>query len=243
MTEQSTDKLFAHPLGVVPDFTFDEAVAAVFPDMIVRSVPGYSTVVAITGLLAQQFSQPGSQLYDLGCSLGASSFSMAKHAAVNCHLLAVDNSPQMLAGLKKILQQHKPNTPIELVCDDLADISIERASVVAMNYTLQFVELAQRDALIEKIYAGMLPEGVFVLSEKVAFSSTQVDELFIDLHHRFKHANGYTELEVSQKREAIEHVLVPESIDQHKSRLLQAGFQRVEVWFQCFNFASFIAVK
>ncbi|MBT8148781.1 MAG: carboxy-S-adenosyl-L-methionine synthase CmoA [Gammaproteobacteria bacterium] len=243
MSQQPTDQLFAHPLGIVPDFTFDAAVAAVFPNMIQRSVPGYSTVIAITGLLARQFSQPGSKLYDLGCSLGASSFAMATNAADGCQLIAVDTSAQMLDGLRQALQQHPPKIPFELRCEDIADIAIENASLVALNYTLQFVPPERRDALMAKIYAGMLPGAALVLSEKVRFEPGEVDALFVDLHHQFKQANGYSELEISQKREALERVLLPESIERHRQRLVDAGFRRVESWFQCFNFVSFIAVK
>lgn len=243
MSEQPTDTLFAHPLGIVPDFSFDAEVAAVFPDMIKRSVPGYSTVIAITGLLARQFAQPHTQLYDLGCSLGASSFSMAASAIEGCRIIAVDKSGQMLDGLRQTLAQHPPAMPIDLVCADVGDTPIENASVVALNYTLQFVEPTLRDGLIARIYAGMLPGAALLLSEKIRFDAAEVDTLFADLHHRFKQANGYSELEVSQKREALEHVLLPESIAQHRQRLLQAGFRRVEVWFQCFNFASLVALK
>lgn len=243
MKEKSIDNLFAHPMGKVPGFTFDESVAAVFPDMISRSVPGYSTVVAICGVLAKQFSQPGSRLYDLGCSLGAGSFSMASEAAEGCQIIATDNSPAMLEQFAQQLAVNKTATPIELVCDDITRMPLDDASVVALNYTLQFIDIARRDALLDKIYCGMREGGALILSEKVEFEDVEVDKLFIDLHHRFKAANGYSQMEISQKRDAIDNVLIPETIATHKKRLSDSGFSRVEMWFQCFNFVSLVAIK
>ncbi len=260
---KTTDTLFAHPMGAVEGFTFDETVASVFPDMIQRSVPGYSTVVAISGILAERFSQPGSNLYDLGCSLGATSFSMAQHCAESCRIFAVDSSTAMLDSLRETLanqslsNQSSTNqslsnqsltnqsqlAPIELVHGDICDVPINNASVVALNYTLQFVDVVKRPKLLRKIQQGMIDGGVLILSEKIHFESSGVDSLFVDLHHEFKRANGYSELEISQKREAIENVLVPETLEAHRQRLSACGFQRVEVWFQCFNFVSLVAFK
>ena len=238
-----TDTLFSHPMGAVEGFTFDQAVADVFPDMIQRSVPGYSTVVTISGVLAQRFSQPGTRLYDLGCSLGATSFAMARNAASNCELIAVDNSAAMLAQLETVIARQSLSIPVTTERADICDIALNNASVVALNYTLQFVAIEQRQALLEKINRGMVNGGVVILSEKIQFPSDAVNELFVDLHHDFKRANGYSDLEISQKRDAIENVLVPETLAQHRSRLADCGFSRVEVWFQCFNFASLVAFK
>lgn len=240
---KKTDTLFSHPMGAVEGFTFDAAVVSVFPDMIQRSVPGYSTVIAISGVLAQRFSQPGTRIYDLGCSLGASSFSMARNAATNCELLAVDNSAAMLDQLQTILAEQELSTTVKTVNADICDVDISNASLVALNYTLQFVSIDKREALLKNIHQGMVDNGVLILSEKIKFDSQQVDELFIDLHHDFKRANGYSDLEVSQKRDAIDNVLIPEALDAHRERLAACGFSRVEVWFQCFNFASLVAFK
>ncbi len=238
-----TDSLFSHPMGEVKGFTFDEQVASVFPDMIQRSVPGYSTVVAISGVLARRFSQPGTRIYDLGCSLGASSFSMARNAHSDCELIAVDNSLAMLDRLQKVLAEQPLPVCVRTVLADICDIEMSNASVVALNYTLQFVPVAHRVALLEKIHQAMVDGGVLVLSEKIHFDHASVDELFVDLHHDFKRANGYSDLEISQKRDAIENVLLPETLEVHKQRLVACGFSRVEVWFQCFNFASLVAFK
>ncbi len=243
MSNSNSDQLFKYPMGKVPSFTFDEEVAKVFPDMIERSVPGYSTVVSISGVLCRQFSKPGTKLYDLGCSLGATSFALAKNAAEGCQIVAVDNSKAMIESLRHIINKLDEVIALQTICADICDIEINNTSFVALNYTLQFVSLDKRQTLINTIFNGMIEGGVLILSEKIAFSESSVDQLFTHLHHQYKSANGYTELEISQKREAIENVLVPERLSKHIERLKQAGFSKVDVWFQCFNFVSIVAIK
>jgi len=225
-------------------FAFDEAVAKVFPDMIQRSVPGYATIIAMTGLMAGRYAQAGSNLYDLGCSLGASTLAMCKNISrSDCNIIGIDNSAAMLERAQRHLDAEKSTVPISLKCAELQETRIENASVVVLNFTLQFVEPEQRDAVIEGIYNGLRPGGIMVLSEKVTFEDTHLDQLNIDLHHEFKRANGYSDLEIAQKRDAIEHVLLPETLKQHKQRISNAGFGSCDVWFQCFNFASLVALK
>ncbi|MEI7797088.1 MAG: carboxy-S-adenosyl-L-methionine synthase CmoA [Methylococcaceae bacterium] len=240
------DSLYSQPLGEVNGFAFDENVAQVFPDMIQRSVPGYQTIIAAIGLLAGRFARPHSVCYDLGCSLGAASFAMRQNITVeNCKIIAVDNSSAMLARLENLLEQEtlRYSTVIELQCADIRDVKIENASVVVLNFTLQFLAVEDREKLLAKIYAGLLPNGALIISEKLAFEDERQQALQIDLHHAFKKAQGYSALEISQKRTALENVLIPETFAQHQQRLQSVGFSSTELWFQYFNFSSFIALK
>ena len=240
----SRDSLYADPLSEHGLFNFDDSVARVFPDMIKRSVPGYPTIVAMTGLLAGKYASAGSVLYDLGCSLGASTLAMRQNIRQpDCHIISVDNSSAMLERCKSIIDTDTHDTPVSLVCADLQDIEIRNASVVVLNFTLQFIPRESRDQVIGGIYRGLLPGGIMVLSEKVTFEDPHLDELNIELHHQFKLANGYSELEVARKRAALETVLLPETLNRHKQRIASAGFGTCDVWFQCFNFASLIALK
>lgn len=237
------DTLYASGLPF-ENFVFDEKVAAVFPDMINRSVPGYSTIIAMIGTLSAQYAQPESVCYDLGCSLGAASLSMRHNIqAKGCSIVAVDNSAAMVAGCQEACASDKAMLPVEVRQEDILDTSINKASIVVMNFTLQFVRPEARDALIKKVYQGLLPGGLLILSEKIRFEDPALNELFIDMYHRFKEQQGYSKLEISQKRAALEKVLIPETKADHISRLVEAGFQTHDIWFQCFNFASMIAVK
>jgi tRNA (cmo5U34)-methyltransferase len=238
------DRLYADPREVVADFVFDERVAAVFPDMIQRSVPGYATIINMIGTLASRCVTPAARCYDLGCSLGAAALAM--HRGVGNHALpivAVDNSPAMLDQARRKLAEAADLSAFDLVCADLLEVPIDKASMVVLNFTLQFIEPSQRPMLLQKIHQGLQAGGILVLSEKIALDSAPAQRLFTDMHHRFKKAQGYSELEISQKRTALERVLLPETLERHTSRLREAGFSTVEVWFQCFNFVSLLAIK
>src|SRR5690606_29013501 len=223
---------------------FDERVVDVFPDMIQRSVPGYGTLISNIGILAARYAQENSNCYDLGSSLGAVTLSMRQRIkAEGCQIIAVDNSAAMIERAKKIIAADNNRVPVELRCEDINQTLIENASVVVMNFTLQFIAPDLRDELIDKIYQGLKPGGVFILSEKLAFDSDAQQIFFTEAHHDFKRANGYSDLEISQKRSALENVLIPETQTAHQQRLSQAGYSFSECWFQCFNFASLIAFK
>jgi tRNA (cmo5U34)-methyltransferase len=244
MNDSNQDNLFAHPLGVVPGFVFDQAVVDVFPDMIKRSVPGYETILAHCGELASRYVQADSHCYDLGCSLGASTVAMrSRIEGRNAKIIAVDNSSAMLDKCATILASVSSAVSTELVNQDICDTVINNASMVVMNFTLQFIPMAERSALLEKIYAGLNPGGCLVISEKLHFEPESLNTLLSDLHHQFKRAQGYSDLEISQKRDSIENVLIPETLDAHVQRLRACGFQSASPWFQCFNFCSLVAIK
>lgn len=245
---QKRDDLFASPLGNVPRFVFDQSVVDVFPDMIQRSVPGYQTIINLCGELAARFVQPNSNCYDLGCSLGASSLAIREQInQPGVSIVAVDNSPAMLERCQSLLDNHKSlqssAAEVRLVEGDICDIEITNASLVVMNFTLQFIPLDKRRALLEKIYAGLNPGGCLVISEKLLFEPEPLNQLLSELHHQFKSAQGYSDLEISQKRDSIENVLIPETLDSHINRLKACGFKSASPWFQCFNFASLVAIK
>ncbi len=241
------DRLFAQPLDQVPDFVFNEDVAKVFPDMIKRSVPGYPTIVENLGVLAGQFAQPNSVLYDLGCSLGAVTQALRRHVRTDgCRVIAVDNSPAMTERCSEYLHAQdamfQELLPVEVIEADILALQFQPASLVALNFTLQFIAPEQRLELLGRIRQTLLPGGALILSEKLRFADDAEHDLLNELHLAFKRANGYSELEIAQKRSAIENVMKPDSLEQHRERLLAAGFSKVVPWFQCLNFASLIAL-
>ena len=227
------------------DFAFDDNVAGVFEDMINRSVPGYGTIINMIGVLAQRYSQTDSKLFDLGCSLGGATFAMAsKLEKQNCSIEALDNSEAMVSRLKKrVALDPTMDAVINCHCSDILTFPIENASVVVLNFTLQFIPMADRIGLLQKIYEGMRPGAILIISEKIIFPDETLNQLFIEMYHSFKESMGYSKLEISQKRTALENVLIPESLDSHRSRLNDIGFHSFDAWFQCFNFASMVAFK
>jgi len=236
MTRDSIYTADIHQSG----FTFDDRVASVFADMIRRSVPGYGQTLQMVELLAHEYAQAGSNLYDLGCSLGAATMALSRGAAdKSVRIIGVDNSSSMVDRCKEILN----NEAVEIRCQDILDTRIEHASVVVLNFVLQFIDKAARLDLLARIHDGLAPGGVLILSEKIAFNDADEQRRQIRLHEVFKRAQGYSDLEISRKRTALEYVLIPETLDVHHARLRQAGFSASHTWFQCFNFVSMIAVK
>jgi len=245
MKKQSQqDNIYSKPHTNVAGFTFDKNVSRVFPDMIKRSVPGYEPIIDMICMLIRHYIRPDSNCYDLGCSLGAATLAIRHGIHVpGCRIIAVDNSASMLDKCRSIIDEDKSETPVDLINADIRDIDIHNASVVVLNFTLHFIDPADRPALLKKIYDGMLPGGALVLSEKILFENPGKQSLLTELHLAFKKFHGYSDLEISQKRTALENVLIPETVETHLKRLIKAGFDRAEQWFLCLNFASFIAVK
>ncbi len=238
------DQLYAQPREAITQFVFDDSVVSVFEDMIGRSVPGYSTLLSMFPVISRNFVKAGSRCYDLGCSLGAATLAMQRGIdASDVQIVAVDNSASMVDECTALIAAHVSHVDVEVKQADICEIDISNASMVVMNFTLQFIAEPKRNELIEKIYNGLNTGGVFILSEKIKSADIQQNERLIALHHAFKKANGYSDMEISQKRTALENVLIPETVEQHLKRLREAGFSESFLWFQCFNFVSIMAIK
>lgn len=244
MTTLARDDIYSLPMSRVGDFQFDEQVVQVFPDMIARSVPGYASILSMIEQLAARFVTPGSSVWDLGCSLGAATRLIRRQAPADCVIHAVDNSAAMLNRLRTILEEDpRSGCAVEVQEADLRSVKIRNASFVVLNLTLQFVPAAERNDVIQNIFDGLAPGGALLLSEKLRFDDEHQQNLLTELHHDFKRAHGYSELEIAQKRASIENRLIPETMETHLQRLKTAGFRTVAPWFQCFNFASILAVR
>lgn len=238
------DSLYADAGRAAEKFVFDEKVADVFNDMIHRSVPGYDAIIAMIGVLAERYARRATNCYDLGCSLGAVTLEIERNIKNrDCRIFAIDNSQAMVDRLQSKIARDRNLDTISVILDDIRNTRVINASMVVLNFTLQFVALEERTELIQGIFAGLLPGAILVLSEKIAFPDEQENNFQIDMHHEFKKLQGYSELEISQKRAALENVLIPDTRNSHVERLRQAGFSQVHVWFQCFNFVSIVAVK
>ncbi len=225
-------------------FKFNKQVASVFPDMIGRSVPGYLVVIKMIEQLSTLYIKDKTNCYDLGCSLGEATLAIDKGVrASDVSILSIDNSIAMLDQCQLHLDCYKHNASINLKHEDICSTKIENASMVVLNYTLQFIPIETRKTLIKTIFDGMNEGAILLISDKISFTDQSINQLFIDLHHQFKKDNGYSELEISQKRNALENVLIPETIESHIIRLANSGFKHVNCWQQHLNFASIIAIK
>jgi len=243
----TSDKIYDKPSDDKP-FRFNDEVAKVFPDMLRRSIPGYDATIEAIGSLAARYVLQDTNCYDLGCSLGAATIAMRQGIDTpGCRIVAVDTAPAMTKRCREILaeddRQFTPATPVEVLRADIRDIEFKNASMIVLNYTLQFLPMIDRDVLMRSIYDGLNDGGLLVLSEKVVDEIPEMEELLVDLHREHKRRNDYSALEVSRKRAALDNVLIPETVAAHRSRLAEAGFSHTAVWLRYFNFVSIIAIR
>ena len=236
-TEPSgSDTLYTQELSTVEDFAFNESVTQVFTDMVRRSVPGYDLVVELIGVVSSvhraEVGRPLSCI-DLGCSRGAVTRSLLAHMTdPDTRVLAVDNSHAMIEAAKSEIKDPR----VKFRESDILDTAFQNVDVAVMNLILQFIEPSRRLSALTAVRAGLRNDGMLVLTEKV-----EADASLADYHLAFKRARGYSELEIKQKRDALEKVMVIDSLESHQQRLRDAGFSRVTVWFQLFNWVSLIA--
>ena len=241
------DKIYRNDEGAEP-FRFNDKVAAVFPDMLRRSIPGYTASLEAIGSLAARYVRAGTNCYDLGCSLGAATLAMRQGIREPCcRIVAVDVAPAMIARCQEIIAEDDrlsaPETDVDVVANDIRDIEIVNASMVVLNYTLQFLGVDDRDELLRRIARGLNKGGLLVLSEKVVAENPAMEDLLVEMHHEHKRRNDYSALEISRKRAALEEVLIPEAVATHRERLERAGFSDSAVWLRYFNFVSIIAIR
>jgi tRNA (cmo5U34)-methyltransferase len=244
VSKERRDKVFDTEKPQIGDFTFNREVATVFDDMVTRSVPFYVEMQRMVMELAADFATPGSCVYDLGCSTGTTFLQLDPALAPDVHFVGVDNSKEMLEKCRAKFESEGLTRPYELRCVDLNQgVAIENASVVLLILALQFIRPLYRDKLVADIYRGLNENGCLILVEKVLGEDSLFNRLFIKYYYDMKRRNGYSELEITQKREALENVLVPYKLLENREMLLRTGFRYVDVFFKWYNFCAIVAVK
>lgn len=239
-----TDQVFKSPIEKSSDFKFDAKVADVFDDMVVRSVPFYLEFQRMITEIARDYAQPETALYDLGCSTGTTFLSLDTLLDPSIQFVGVDDSAEMLKTCRNNLESNGVTRSLSLVTADLnKQVDIQNASVVVLCLTLQFVRPLNRLKLLQSVYKQLNPGGCLILIEKVLGESTEFNRQFIRFYYDLKRRNNYDEMEISQKREALENVLIPYKLSENMEMLAEAGFNKTEVFFKWYNFAGIIAIK
>ena len=238
------DQVFKNEISKPYDFKFGASVANVFDDMVNRSVPFYGEIQRMIAELSSVHAQAGTRVYDLGCSTGTTMIGLNPYIADNIKFVGVDDSAEMLKKCEVKLQQEDFKREYELVQADLhEDVKIENASVVILCLTLQFVRPIFREKLLKRIFDGLVPGGVLIISEKILAEDSLFNRNFIKYYYDYKRRNQYSEMEISQKREALENVLIPYKLSENFKMLREAGFPHTETFFKWYNFSGFIAIK
>jgi tRNA (cmo5U34)-methyltransferase len=238
-----TDRLYQ--TDTVPeDFTFSERVVEVFDDMLDRSVPFYQEVIKATAHLLRQHLQPGDTVCDLGCSTGTSLLQIARLLdGHHLHLVGIDSSPAMLEKARLKAEMYGRQQSIAFSLEDINQLDRPGTAAFIINYTLQFIRPLVRPTLVRNLFANLRPGGLLIVSEKTILPDGRLNRSFIEIYHDLKRERGYSELEIARKREALENILIPFSIEENIALLNKAGFHPVTPFFQWFNFSSFVACK
>ncbi len=238
------DSLFLHKKSAVEDFCFTDEVAEVFDDMLGRSVPFYRETIAMTGRLLAGLLKPGGRVYDLGCSTGNTLIELSRRLAhLRLHFIGVDNAEAMIRKATRKAEMYSKLDCLDFQTADILSVQLRDPAAVIMNYTLQFIRPILRQDFIKRIYYALPAGGILIISEKSVHNNPLFNHVFIQLYLDFKRRQGYSEIEISHKREALENVLIPFADAENLEMLRQAGFQHADKFFQWFNFSSFVAVK
>lgn len=243
MADKPKDRLFAVD-AVEEDFSFSERVVEVFDDMLDRSIPFYHEVIRATAELLDTILGDDDRIVDLGCATGTTLLEfcrLMKNEQVA--FLGVDNSKAMLEKARLKTELYTKTRRIDFVDEDITDIDFPGTGAFILNYTLQFIRPVQREGFLATIHENLRPGGILILGEKTISHDRLLNRVFIERYHEFKRRKGYSELEIAKKREALENVLIPFSIEENKALLRKVGFASVESYFQWFNFVSIAAVK
>lgn len=244
LPSKTSDHIFDDQSLPAADFRFDAKVANVFDDMVSRSVPFYHEMQRMTCQMAADFAEPGSEIYDIGCSTATTLLELDKKIGPHVGLVGIDNSAEMIEKARTKLESAQLTRSWRLVNTDIhQNLPIENASVVTMLLTLQFARPLYRERIMERIYNGLNKNGCVILIEKLVQEDSRINRMFIDHYYDFKRSNGYSETEISKKREALENVLVPYRFEENKELLSSVGFTAVEEFFRWYNFCGIIAVK
>jgi len=238
------DNIYSSLQKEIKKFKFDETVAEVFNDMIIRSVPLYREIIDKEAKMAASFYKEDTYIYDLGCSTGnfCPAFSKIFYNKP-FRMICVDNSAPMLKiCLSRIKDMYNADN-IKFFCEDILKISIEKSSVIIANFIFQFLPINEREIIIKKIYDSLISGGILLVAEKIIHEQKEISILQQDFYYKLKEENGYSKLEISQKRDALDNVLIPETVEEHMRRFLAAGFKKIDIWLKWFNFAAFLCIK
>lgn len=238
------DQVFKEEIQKVSDFKFGAAVASVFDDMVNRSVPFYGEIQRMMAEQAADYVKAGTDVYDLGCATGTTLIGMNTSIDEDIRFIGIDDSSEMLERCQTKLIEAGLKRPFELRVADLNEtVEISDASVVILCLTLQFVRPINRKKLLKSIFEGLHNNGVVILVEKILAEDSIFNRDFIKYYYNYKRRNDYSEMEISQKREALENILVPYKLSENITLLKETGFAHCEVFFKWYNFVGLLAVK
>lgn len=222
-------------------FSFNKDVANVFTNMISRSIPDYSTMRYLVYNIGKHFVVPGTNIIDIGCSNGESIYPFIQAFRDDVSYILIDNSRPMIKAVKERYRDAETVSILEYDIKNWLEM-VDNVSLALSVLTLQFVPIGYRQKIVHDIYNSLNKGGAFILVEKT-MHELKTNELFVEEYYNIKRQNGYTTEQIESKRRALSGVLVPRTEERNIKMLHEAGFQKVECFWRCLNFAGWLCVK
>ncbi|MCT3661331.1 methyltransferase domain-containing protein [Elizabethkingia anophelis] len=223
------------------NWKFSGEIVQGFDSHILSSVPLYEQGHRLISNLSDFFLSNDSVCYELGCSTGSLLQSIAKHNSnKKIKFIGIDIEKDMVHYAQGKLQDYNN---IEIVCDDILSVELEKSDMIISYYTIQFVKPRIRQLIFDKIYESLNWGGAFVLFEKVRGADARFQDILTALYTDFKLEQGFTKEEILDKTRSLKGVLEPFSTQGNIDLLQRAGFVDIMSIMKYVCFEGFLAIK
>ena len=228
--------------NVIPGdkWVFDEAVAAVFDDMLGRSIPQYEAMRDAVTSITNTFACDGDTILDIGCSNGIGLERIVDRLGDRCNYIGVEISEPMIAQAIERLGDRKVSIHKQDLRFEFSDC---HPSVILSVLTLMFIPVEYRQRVLSRCYSQMKEGGVIIVVEKVLGETADLNDLYVSEYLDMKAKHGYSKEEIDRKRYSLEGVLVPLTAQWNEQMLRGAGFKYIDCFWRWMNFAGWVAIK
>lgn len=222
---------------------FTQEVADVFENMLERSIPELDGMRDVVTRLACKFALPNTQVIDLGCSAGGSLIPIIREKGRTVSYIGVENSVPMIEKAEELIGALNVDYLLQNMDLRSQFPQADNCSVILSVLTLQFIPMEHRQSLLHRVISSLNSGGAFVLVEKVLGNDHFLNDLMTTLYQQMKRDNGYSEVQIAEKKRSLENALVPVSARSNEELLRSAGFKHVECIWRNLQFVGWIAVK
>lgn len=219
-------------------FEFNSEVTGCFSNMLERSIPAYELMRDLSARIALSYMTDSSVVIDIGMSTGET-INKLLETRKNASYIGLENSDPMIeSSRERFLKHHN----VKIIKHDLRnEMYLPKANVIISSLTIQFTPIEYRLQILQNIVEQLQVGGVFIFIEKVIGSTASLDKKLVQTYYSIKKENGYSEEEIQRKKMALEGVLVPVTAKWNEEMLRMSGFNQIDCFWRCLNFAGWIA--